>query len=131
MYRVVSLTSPTPVVSLVPGHMIPHEGLVWANRAEEIPKLERISLYVSPGAAGSQTVHGMRAEYVRNYWEPKRYVGLRRNMRRWDEHPSWPENQTISLEVDGPGGELIDEIAVARSNDALAIKVSKACFLSI
>ncbi|KAL2126292.1 hypothetical protein VTI74DRAFT_1232 [Chaetomium olivicolor] len=124
IYNVFALTSTPSSVSLVPDHMIPHEGLLWAKNVDELSKLERISLYVGPETAAGRTVHGMRAEYTRRYWEPKRYVGMRRNVGQYDDPPTWPEDQMVALEVDSPGGELIDEIAVSDGrDDALAIKI--------
>jgi hypothetical protein len=108
--------------------MIPYEVLVWAT-GKELAKLERISLYLGRGRSNDTgravVVHGLRVEYIRRYWEPKRYVGMRKNVGQCEDPPTWPEDQVVSLEVDGPGGERIDEIAVSEgSPDALAFKVS-------
>lgn len=52
-------------------------------------------------------------------------VGMRRNLSTYGEFEKWPAEQVVSLEVDGPGGEFIDEVSVSeRSEEAIAIKAS-------
>jgi hypothetical protein len=52
-----------------------------------------------------------------------KFAGLRKNVevKIW---PTWPQNQTVCLEVDGPGGERVDEVAVSEGLEALALKAS-------
>ena len=132
--------------SVVPAHLIPHEAFVFARGGELRGKLERVAVYLGPGdgdgssADGSgggggdggrainlrtAVVHGFRAEYIRRYWQPKKYAGLRRNVSEWEKPPEWPEEWVVLLEVDGPRGEVIDEVFVCQGKGGtLGLKVS-------
>lgn len=123
-YRVLPLTSTPSRVSLIPDHIIPHEGLLWAEHTKQLFQLERITCYVGPEATtADRRLHGLQAECPRN--SEDRMVGMRRNLSTYGEFEKWPAEQVVSLEVDGPGGEFIDEVSVSeRSEEAIAIKAS-------
>jgi hypothetical protein len=135
------LTAPPSKVSLIPDHLIPHEAVIWATDKARMGHIDRITLYLGPGSGGNTNattssssatdrpaavLHGLRVEYVRNLWVPKMYAGMRRNVGE-DDNPSatWPQDQVVSFDIDGPGGERIDEVAVSEaSGDALGLKAS-------
>ncbi|KAK3303774.1 uncharacterized protein B0T15DRAFT_541215 [Chaetomium strumarium] len=115
--RVYPLAPTASRVSAIPEHLAPQEPLEWGP----VDKLERISLYVGP--AGT-TLHGLGVQFIRRFWEPKRYVGMRRNVGEDEDPPTWPEDQVVPFDVDGPGGERINEIAVSEgTGDTLAFKI--------
>lgn len=120
------------VESVVPGHLIPHEAFVFAADRVLRGKLERVVVYLGPGdgdgdrdgdAGGggldlrTAVVHGFRAEYIRRFWHPKKYAGLRRNVSEWEAPPAWPDDWVVLLEVDGPRGEVIDEVFVCEGKE--------------
>lgn len=107
------------------GDLTPHALLLWAKDAVELAKVERVSLRVRTGGDGTEegsTVFGMRVEFIRRYWEPKRYVGHRKLDDNGDLE-DWPDDQMVHLDVNGPEGEYISEVAIGTAGCPRAIMV--------
>ncbi|KAM5386963.1 hypothetical protein ACJZ2D_000256 [Fusarium nematophilum] len=82
------------------------ETLVWARSEQERDKLYHVTARVPSNE--DAPILAMRSEYVRRYWEPKRYIG--------DKYESdWPEDEMRHLTVDAAGGEAITEVGVTRT----------------
>jgi hypothetical protein len=75
-------------------------------------------------------LHGIEAEHLipSGHGIPNGRVGLRRNLdfsSLTTRSPTWPDDHVITFDIDGPGGERIDEVSVsAGDGPALALKVS-------
>ncbi|KAF4443728.1 hypothetical protein F53441_11370 [Fusarium austroafricanum] len=95
-----------------------YESLRWAASKKVMEKLYQISAHISPDGL----ILGFRIEYVRNYWEPKRYVG---------DAGDWPENEMKHLTLDGAAGEIITEIGVNASEtlDGIMLRTNKGNFV--
>jgi hypothetical protein len=137
--RVLPLVTAPLRVSMMPRHLIPQELLLWGAKTHwgvihevVLDRLTRLKLYISPGSDVDQPeiLHGIGAEHLVQsvHGVHNGSVGLRRNrdivygMKR---SPTWPEDHVISFDIDGPGGERIDEVSVSVSDGlALAFKVS-------
>ncbi|PGH27250.1 hypothetical protein AJ80_00960 [Polytolypa hystricis UAMH7299] len=110
--------------------LVPKQVLLWAKEPKEFDKLTQISALVSQDMRKTahpdgttaevpfETIIGLRTQYIRKYWEPKRYVGFTRDE---DVH----EQRMHHCDIDGPGGEYITSVEVAVDQWARAIRVSK------
>ncbi|SPO01668.1 uncharacterized protein DNG_04341 [Cephalotrichum gorgonifer] len=105
--------------------LISHEILHWIKDKSEIRKLEEITVRIGtrPTQSGADII-GIRVQQVRNYWEPRRYVGARDVY--GDRDPvDYPEMKEVQhFKVDGPGGEYITEVAAATTCGATALKLT-------
>lgn len=107
------------------GDLTPHTLLLWARNSEEIAKVGRVSLRVRTGGDGTEqgnTVFGMRVEFVRRYGQPNLHVGHRKSD-SYGNLKDWPDDQMVHLDIDGDGGEIISEVAVATADCPRAIMV--------
>lgn len=119
-----------------PSDIVPESVLIWAENLIEVSKIERISSYISKDLGPSlrsnerfqkkpvNLVLGLRVEYIRRYWNPKRYVGIPREMDENGDPIDWPESCLQHFDIDGPGGEYVTEVEVALMDFPAAIKVS-------
>ncbi|KAF9891589.1 hypothetical protein FE257_003600 [Aspergillus nanangensis] len=91
--------------------LVPMEALVWAKEPQELSKLQRISAYIQ-GDSPSDDMHrtgnertvivaGLRVEFIRRYWEPRRYIG---------DDSDWTEDMMRHFDINGPAGEYITSI---------------------
>ena len=78
-------------------------------------KLARITAYTpwNPTDA-TRPILGLRAEFVKRYWEPKRYVG---------HGGYWPEDEMTHLDLNGAYRERIVEIGVSKSGTLKGLMV--------
>ncbi|KAK2755681.1 hypothetical protein FQN54_005830 [Arachnomyces sp. PD_36] len=123
-----------PVQDEFPRDLVAHEVLVWAKNGVEFSKVERISAYIcetvvtSLNSAGisekkcANVVLGLRAQHIERYWEPKRYIGLRREQNEAGDLVHWPEPPLQHFDIDGPGGERVTEVETALMDLPAAIK---------
>lgn len=135
-YHVLSHPKVDPTQDEFPIDLVPQQPFIWAKEHEELSKIERISSYISrsevpslSSGEGSEKkpaniVLGLRAEYIRRYWEPKRYIGLPRDMNEDGDLLDWPESSLQHFDIDGPGGEYVSEVEAAIVDFPAAIKVS-------
>ncbi|OCL02984.1 hypothetical protein AOQ84DRAFT_326619 [Glonium stellatum] len=122
----------------VPGELLPHQVLLWAKEPMELRKLIRISSYVPIGGKASgwpggvhrewpiHDVLAIRCEFLREYWEPKRAIG---NIPGIEDSccvadsSKWNDENVLSFEIDGPGGEIVTQLEISRGEDPKAIKL--------
>lgn len=120
----------------VPEEVLPLEALIWAKNAEDLRTIKRISAYVTEGGTISGTgddgqsfsriyhdVCGARFEYVPDCKQPKRFVGIGKEV--WDDDTGgdWEEDNMVHFEIDGPGGEVVTRVEVAMHENPKAMKV--------
>lgn len=88
-------------------NLSPYQTLPWARSQGELEKLARITAYTPRNPTdATRPILGLRAEFVKRYWEPKRYVG---------HGEYWPEDEMTHLDLNGASGERIVEIGVSKS----------------
>ncbi|EEH03544.1 F-box domain-containing protein [Histoplasma capsulatum G186AR] len=92
----------------VPTDLVPHQFLMWALHGDELRKLTRISAYVKKDITSSgpmECLLGLRTEYIRRYWEPKRYMGEFPNDDDEDEDQEAPDGEIRHFDIDGPNSD--------------------------
>ncbi|KAM0430870.1 hypothetical protein ACHAPT_005502 [Fusarium lateritium] len=102
----------------------PYQILSWARSRGELEKLSRVTAYTPKKLtdATERSILGLRAEFVKRYWEPKRYVG---------DGENWPEEDMTHLDLIGTDGEKIIEIGVPKSGTlkGLVLKTNRHKFV--
>ncbi|QSS58989.1 F-box domain-containing protein, partial [Histoplasma capsulatum] len=94
----------------VPTDLVPHQFLMWALHGDELRKLTRISAYVKKDITSSgpmECLLGLRTEYIRRYWEPKRYMGEFPNDDDEDGAQEAPDGEIRHFDIDGPNSEYV------------------------
>lgn len=112
------LSSPSPGAEAATKPIVdmsPHEVVTWYAS-----KVERISFYVSKDGA---SVLGIRVQFIRRFWEPKRYAGHRDEDEKTDPI-EWAEIQMAHLDLCGQEGERVIKIAVSPATYPKALQVS-------
>lgn len=135
----------------VPLDMIPQQALVWATDPSELKLLKRISSFwavdglLNDGGKGipDPDVVGLRVEYVKDV----AWGGRTRHIGSGEPTPSHDTSNNHSLEscqlpgiqgsgpwhpsymthfdIDGPGGEVINEVRLGVDGKAIALKTNK------
>ena len=105
--------------------LIPYKILLWAKDKTELEKLDHIAAYLGTSSedeeAESGVLVGLRAGYIKRYWEPKRYAG--NHSEDGEALPDGLIEGMQQLKIDGPGGERIVKIGFVEASELKAIKV--------
>ena len=100
----------------------PYQLFMWIRCPNDKPKLSCISACVRRDARIE--VLGLRCTFVERFGVPTRYVGLQEEDGK-GEGNHWTEDKVQNFEIDGPGGESVEDVSAAAdpSGELSAIKV--------
>ncbi|EGC47865.1 F-box domain-containing protein [Histoplasma capsulatum var. duboisii H88] len=124
----IQVVSPSSIGDMghgVPTDLVPHQFLMWALHGDELRKLTRISAYVKKDITSSgpmECLLGLRTEYIRRYWEPKRYMGEFPNDDDEDGAQEAPDGEIRHFDIDGPNSEYVISIEIATEGFLKAIR---------
>ncbi|KAH8816977.1 hypothetical protein F5884DRAFT_830110 [Xylogone sp. PMI_703] len=114
-----------------PSDIIPHEALIWGKDINELQCLIRLSAYMIKVGTTSGLIDGvehtwdfydlcgMRAEFTPESHIEPRIVGTFGELDR----SSAREQRCVDFDIDGPGGERINEVRVSRDQNYMGLKL--------
>lgn len=111
--------------------LVVHQALLWAKDKQELRSLRRLTGYVvvggnvmgmEDGVHYERPVHdlcGIRADFVPGYTARRRLIGIEKE----SDESDWSEQHCVHFDVDGQGGEFVNEISYAMHQTPKAIKL--------
>jgi hypothetical protein len=104
--------------------LLPHEILLWNQDQAEGAALRGVSIYAPRAETRSERIiKGLRANFARGHSTRKRLVGDFEFGQWGAPLDLWPQEDLVTLKIDGSGGERISQIAILPVTNASAIKV--------
>ena len=108
--------------------LVPHEILLWNQDQMESKALRAVSIYVPKAETSNERIiRGLRANFARGHSTRKRLVG-NFEFGQWGAPLDlWPQEDLVTLKVDGSIGESISQFAISPAIHPKAIKVKGYC----
>ena len=111
--------------------LTPHDSILWIREKVDAEMLTRLSFRIGPHRDGGKTVAAVRSEYMKRFWEPKRFARpLEDHDIDEDEWRKLEDNtdELLHFDINGPEGERIVEVGVDSSTKPRALLVSFVLF---
>ncbi|KAF4341370.1 f-box domain protein [Fusarium beomiforme] len=104
--------------------LMPHEILLWSQDKAEAAALRGISIYAPRSKTGTERIiQGLRANFARGHATRTRLVG-NFELGQWGAPLDlWPQEDLITLKIDGANGEDISQVAISPSTNPKSIKI--------
>ncbi|KAM0188837.1 hypothetical protein ACHAPI_010348 [Fusarium lateritium] len=105
--------------------LLPHEILLWNQDQAEGAALRAVSIYAPKAESSNERIiRGLRANFARGHSTRKRLVGDFEFGQWGAPLDLWPEQDLMTLKIDGSEGESISQVAIAPATDPKAIKIT-------
>ncbi|KAJ4253848.1 hypothetical protein NW762_010243 [Fusarium torreyae] len=106
--------------------LLPHEILLWNQDQIEGAALRAVSFYTPKAETGNERIiRGLRANFARGHSTRKRLVGDFEFGQWGAPLDLWPEEDLVTLKVDGSNRESISQVAISPVIHPKAIKVKR------
>ncbi|KAF4969875.1 hypothetical protein FSARC_2970 [Fusarium sarcochroum] len=105
--------------------LLPHEILLWNQDQIEGTALRAVSFYTPKAETGNERIiRGLRANFARGHSTRKKLVGDFEFGKWGAPLELWPEEDLVTLKVDGSNGETISQVAISPVTHPQAMKIT-------
>ncbi|SPJ85447.1 uncharacterized protein FTOL_11228 [Fusarium torulosum] len=105
--------------------LLPHEILLWNKDQAEGAALRGVSIYAPKAETSNERIiRGLRANFARGHSTRKRLVGDFEFGRWGAPLDLWPQEDLVTLKINGSEGESISQIAISPAINPKAIKIT-------
>ncbi|KAG5664364.1 hypothetical protein KAF25_008098 [Fusarium avenaceum] len=104
--------------------LLPHEILLWNQDQAEGAALRGVSIYAPKAESNERVIRGLRANFARGHSTRKRLVGDFEFGQWGAPLDLWPQEDLVTLKIDGSEGESVSEIAISPATNPTALKIT-------